>query len=759
MSAKRPRLHSIPVRIWATAAAFALAITFTAATFIWQSHDTAVDQMQKAAERLALSTAADANRDLTDLDALLASLPSLLTTEAGAPIDLQRVDRLLALLNTGNPLVSDLAVVDGQGRVVAAATRATRRTGMPFSADWLAELAQGPPALHLSAPRASRASGELVLFAVRPLPVPGPNRLFAVAEMPSQGLVARLHDALTGLGAVVTLEHESGWIAAAAPRLDRLLGREAGEPLPRERVLGGSSFLARTRGLGTAAWVAARPVVQGRLVAVASLEIEPGLAAWRSTSRRVFAAAAAFLLLVAAAASAAHWQYARLARARADLTRSAATLDEALGAMAEGFLLCDADDRIVRWNERYLEIFPWLRDVVAIGVPFRRLAERAAGNVLPGGEHTALNAWIDERVRMHRTGERMWEQALPDGRHVHAYERRTPEGGVVSIYRDATAAEFRLAQAKQAAEAANEAKSRFLANMSHEIRTPLNAVLGLNALLLDSPLDAQQRRHAELIDNSGQLLLTLINDILDLSRIEAGKLRLEQLPMRPANVVADVVELLRERATARGLELVYETDVGAGVSVLGDPMRLRQVVLNLVGNAIKFTERGEVRVRWQNASRAGDDTLASYTLVVEDTGIGMRPEQIGTLFDRFTQADSSTARRYGGSGLGLTITREIVELMGGRIEASSREGEGSRFNVALAFPRAAAEPAREVKATSPAAGLRPLRILAAEDNEVNQIVLRAALERHGHACVIVENGALALQQVRTGGYELVLMDM
>jgi signal transduction histidine kinase/CheY-like chemotaxis protein len=755
------RLRSLGARarICAVAAMFALAIAGTATAFVWQAHDGAVERMQRTAERLALAAAADANRELTDLDARLASLPALLAGEAGAALDGPHLDRLLAQLNTGTALVSDLAIVDAQGRMLAAATRSTRRTGLPLTADWLAEVGQGVPALHLTPPRPSRASGELVLLAVRPLQVPGHGRLFAVAEIPSQGLLARLHGSLPEQGVVVTLEHESGWIAAAAPRLDRLLGQLAGAALPRERVFAGTPFDAPARGLGTEAWVAARPIVQSRLVAVASAEVEAGLAEWRAHSRHVGAVAAAFLLLVLAAAAGAHWQYGRLARARADLARSAATLDQALGAMAEGFLLCDADDRIVRWNERYLEVFPWLRDVVAVGVPFRRLAERAAGSVLPGGGQAARDEWIDERVRMHRSGDRMWEQALPDGRHVHAYERPTPEGGIVSVYRDATAAEFRLAQAKKAAEAANEAKSRFLANMSHEIRTPLHAVLGLNALLLDSPLDAQQRRHAELIEHSGQLLLTLINDILDLSRIEAGKLRLEQLPMRPAAVVADVVELLRERAGARGLALVYETDVPPQATALGDPMRLRQLVLNLVGNSIKFTERGEVRVRWQAAARDGADELARYTLVVEDTGIGMPPEQIETLFDRFTQGDSSTARRYGGSGLGLTIVREIVDLMGGRVEVSSRPGDGSRFEVALAFARPAGEPVHEAKAARAPQPPRALHILAAEDNEVNQVVLRAALERQGHSCVIVENGVLAVQQVRSGSYDLVLMDM
>jgi len=330
---------------------------------------------------------------------------------------------------------------------------------------------------------------------------------------------------------------------------------------------------------------------------------------------------------------------------------------------------------------------------------------------------------------------------------------------VVSVLHDVTAAERRLEQAKANAEAANQAKSQFLATMSHEIRTPLNAVLGLNELMLHSTLDSQQRRHAELIGSSGRLLLALINDILDVSRIEAGHMQLATAPFSIRSAGEGVVALMRERALAKGLALRFRSVPSEDALILGDAIRIQQILFNLVGNAIKFTDTGSVEVTV--ALEPGVERALTLRLEVSDTGIGIPPSAMPTLFDRFTQADSTTMRRYGGSGLGLAITREIVQLMGGTITTTSTPGQGSRFVVAI--PSRFVDRSEMVSLPAQPGLAAPqrasLRILVAEDNDVNQILINAVLSRMGHVVHLVANGQLAVEAVRRGDYDLVLMDL
>jgi CheY-like chemotaxis protein len=329
----------------------------------------------------------------------------------------------------------------------------------------------------------------------------------------------------------------------------------------------------------------------------------------------------------------------------------------------------------------------------------------------------------------------------------------------VSVFHDVTAAERQLAQAKANAESANQAKSQFLATMSHEIRTPLNAVLGLNELMLHSALDSQQRRHAELIGSSGRLLLALINDILDVSRIEAGHVQLAAAPFSARSAAEGVVALMRERAVAKGLELRLQVESNEDALIQGDVIRIQQILFNLVGNAIKFTERGVVEVGV--ALQPGAGRTLTLRLEVSDTGIGIPASAMATLFDRFTQADSTTMRRYGGSGLGLAITREIVQMMGGTIATTSTPLLGSRFTVTIPS-RFVERPELAAAAAEPGAAepARPaLRILVAEDNDVHQFLISAVLARMGHTVHLVGDGQLAVEAVRRGDYDLVLMDL
>ncbi|HEX4628234.1 MAG TPA: response regulator, partial [Gemmatimonadales bacterium] len=385
--------------------------------------------------------------------------------------------------------------------------------------------------------------------------------------------------------------------------------------------------------------------------------------------------------------------------------------------------------------------------------------------IVPEGMRTESGE-LEARVRRGETVRVEVERVGKDGRPIHvrlsaAVVKAAEDGALIALYEDISdrkAAELAMRAARDLAERVARARSAFLANMSHEIRTPMNAVLGFVELVLDTELGAEQRRALELVRSSSEALLTILNDILDYSKIEAEHLELESIPFDLPKVVHATATLLAVRAREKHLELTVDVSPDVPHLVRGDPTRVRQVLMNLIGNAIKFTEQGEVDVSARVAGRDGN--AASVGFRVRDTGIGISKEQRSTIFQEFTQADASMTRRYGGTGLGLAISRRLVALMGGELAVTSEIGHGSEFSFTLVFP---VEEAAPQAAARRAMSLGGRRLLVVDDNETNRRIVRDMLGAEGmavHEAPRADAGLDALRRAHRAGtpFDVAILD-
>jgi PAS domain S-box-containing protein len=434
-------------------------------------------------------------------------------------------------------------------------------------------------------------------------------------------------------------------------------------------------------------------------------------------------------------------------------------IDTALDAV----ITMDARGKITGWNAQAEATFGWPRGEVLgrvlgeVIIPrnLRDAHSRGIDRFLATGETSVLNRRI-EVTALHRDGHEFpVEVAVSPARAGDSY--------VFSAFlRDITArrqAEAELQQAKTAAEAANRAKSDFLANMSHEIRTPMNGILGMTELALDTELSREQREYLELVKYSANSLLTVINDILDFSKIEAGKLLLDPVPFDLADCVADTMKTMGVRAHQKGLELVQHVHPDVPEAVVGDMARVRQVLVNLVGNALKFTERGEVLVRVEPESRTEDEIVLHFS--VTDSGIGIPPEKLKSIFHAFEQADGSITRKYGGTGLGLSISSQLIGLMGGRIWVESEVGHGSTFHFTIAFGAHQGRLSENVRRSPDS--LHELPVLIVDDNATNRRILELVTTNWRMKPTLAESGVQALALLdraleRDEPFGLVLLD-
>lgn len=423
----------------------------------------------------------------------------------------------------------------------------------------------------------------------------------------------------------------------------------------------------------------------------------------------------------------------------------------AVESLPDGFAYYDPDDRLVIANSRYRELYALSAPAIVQGVKFEDLLRYGLARGQYATAKGREDEWLAERLHSHREPGRSTEQRLGDGRVLRIYERRTPDGGYVGLRVDVT----ELLEAREKAEEASRAKSLFLANMSHEIRTPLNGILGMADLLSNELKSPANRRIARTIRESGETLLTILNDLLDMSKIEAGKMELEQAPFRPDELISRVEQIHSLKANEKGLVLHVTLGAGADKARMGDTHRVAQIMHNLLSNAVKFTEQGSVQVV------LAADHAEQITITVTDTGIGMSNDQVARIFEDFQQADTSVTRRYGGTGLGMSIVRQLVAMMGGTITIDSTPAMGTSVKLVL--------PLRQVENPAPAPRqtiapesldiLRGRRALVADDNAINLQIIEAYLRQLGIDPIMVESGQAAVSEWAPGRFDFLCLDI
>ena len=440
-----------------------------------------------------------------------------------------------------------------------------------------------------------------------------------------------------------------------------------------------------------------------------------------------------------------------------EIAEARARLTDAIETISEGFALYDADDKLVIFNSKYKNNFATHADIIRVGASFETIARTSAEREKAVDGGASLEAWLAERIAQHKAPSSTHIQHRSDGRWIQVSERRTTDGGVVATYADITELKQReadLAAARDAAEVANQTKSNFLANMSHELRTPLNAIIGYSEILQE---DAADKRDKEAIDDlqkiesAGRHLLGLINNILDLSKIEAGKMDMFIEPIDIQAVVKEAVSIVKPLADKNEnvIEVICPADIG---SFRSDQTKVKQSLLNLMSNANKFTSKGKVIL---TAAREGNSRVC---FSVSDTGVGMTDEQLGRLFEAFSQADASTTKRFGGTGLGLAITKHFCTMLGGDVTAVSTLGRGSTFTIWLPDHGVAPTAMDTAASVLSAANGRPTVLVVDDDASVRGL-LSKTLEKEGYRIIAAGNGVEALALARAHRPQAITLDV
>jgi signal transduction histidine kinase/ActR/RegA family two-component response regulator len=769
------QFRRIRIAILLAAAALLGAQWLAMSMLLGRARSAALETASDTVQRAARAVEASLNRNFVQLDAMLVGLPGILAPMAeGGPMSAAQINRVLRELNNQNFTFRDVLLIGENNMPVATGLPLSRRR--PFSEAVLRSFFEGTPqagAMLIGGPLRNPASGEWSLYAARRISLPGFGALLAVAEMPVPVLSTLLSVGADGAGLRISLERSDGTLLASQPHDEARIGTRfpvlASGPAsgPASGTAGTDDSQAPVSVFDGRPVIAfKRPLLYPALALTASMDRDLALRDWEQERIRALVVSTGFALLVAALAGALMLAMRQRERVETERNRWRAMLENALDSMTDGFVMWDAQDRLVACNARYKDFYRVSAPFIQPGAHFDDIMREGfiRGQYPQAGAD--LDTFLAEMRRWHRGNSPPMERLLPDGRWMLVTERATPGGGTVGIRTDITELKRTMeevAEARDAAAAAAEAKSQFLARMSHELRTPLNGILGFAQVLMDDQrMASDQREQLRILHEAARHLLELVNGLLDLSKIAAGRLELRPESIALTPLLERAAALLAPEISRKALRFTLDVQPGTPDAVQADPTRLLQLLLNLLSNAVKFTpSAGQISLRAQPALIG-----QGVRLEVQDSGPGIAPEQRHLLFRDFVQL--ATPGGGGGeipfgTGLGLSIAAQLAELMGGRIGCESHPGNGALFWVELPLPlagpqtrAAAAGPDAMSAAAAPA---RPMRILVADDVPANRLVARAMLTSAGHHVTCVEDGAMALQAMRQGDFDLVLMDL
>jgi len=692
-----------------------------------------------------------------------ATRPALVSASSAGTGDRAQRDAHLRSLTSVGQGISGAFITDLHGTLISVQPPAPAVIGRNFAQrDWFRGLKTSPGPYVSNAYRTALAGHPLVIAVSDYLRAPDGRPVGILAVIYSLDAVADFSRSIAqAQGIALTVTDRSGTLLSAGG--GHGLTSVASDPRVAAARAGRAGLLTyapprRGGGHDGAELSAYAPVTGSGWTVVASVSKKTAFAGLSRLRTTVLSITAVLVLVLLAGGGVVGRADRRRRETESQLRGRDRKLARMLDSTDEGFVSIDATGVITAWSSRAAALFGWStaevlgRPLVDTLIPSSQRTAHLRGQThySPGAESAVVGKRIEVSA-LHRDG-----HEVPVELGVWPHEE---DGGFSAFVHDITdrvATQVELKAARDEAMAASRLKSEFLANMSHEIRTPMNGVIGMSGLLLQTNLDTEQRDYAETVRSSADALLTVIDDILDFSKIEAGKLEVESVHFDLHHVIEESAALLASKAEEAGLELTCLIDPALPVSVVGDPGRLRQVLLNLLGNAVKFTATGEVNVTARPAAGALPGTV-TVQISVADSGIGMAPETLRHLFGAFTQADTSTTRRYGGTGLGLAISRQLVELMGGTLSVASELGAGSTFTAAIPFT------SRPVTASAPVLDLTGVRALIVDDNATNQRVLQEVLRGWGCTAALADGAEEALVLLREAAeatpFEIILLDL
>jgi signal transduction histidine kinase/DNA-binding response OmpR family regulator len=765
-----------------------LLVLLAALFALWDGRRSAIREYVDRQTRLGALLAEDAARALRGADMMAEATVALVQAKGVATTEDLRREMATSAVHEdledklqNLPQLEALTLQDATGHAVNS-SRFWPSSGMDLSAGdvfrHFADTSDAGP--YLSKPEEGRLPGQRIALLGRRISGPDGQFLGLVTASISLKYFADFFAAIDPDGsALIGLLRRDGTILALHPRMQGLVGRGMFPDSAWYSVVaaGGGFYTAAGSVPSEERSISVRLVRDYPVVINTATDPAIALAAWRRQAMFIGVGSALVVLTLLGLFQLLRTQFRRLDdRARELRTTAAAlrssqeelatnsqVLETTLRYMDQGIMMIAADGSVAAWNERTTHLL----DLPASLLDRKPGIDQIEAYQWQMGEFDTAPADLRAAIRAGGLMQLpfLYERTRPNGRVLEVRSTPMPGGGIVRTYSDITdrkRAEERAAAARDQAEAArataekaNLAKTEFLANVSHEIRTPMNGVIGMNDLLLRSELTPAQFEYAIGIRESAKALMEVIDDILDIARLEAGTVELKLSDFHLGNAIRGIIGVLRPEADKQGLALVCVIDPSSDRRVRGDPIRLRQVLLNLVGNAVKFTEQGRVEV----SVHPDPDDPSITRIEVADTGIGMSAQTQSRLFQKFVQADSSISRRFGGTGLGLAISRELTQLMNGQIAMESAEGKGSVFRLLLPLVNASGDAVDETGDTEAQAPSRRLRVLVADDNPINQRLLIALLESAGHTATIAENGRKAVEAITQHQFDIVLMDV